>query len=103
MKRIHYLFLLWQGLAFLTFSVYGQVKTNVNAGPLSLIKSQSTNPGDNVHCGLQDKAGNIWFGTTGDGVYYYDGTFFTNFTTKNGLNSNMVNQAVSQRFTRFSE
>ncbi len=55
-----------------------------------LIKTQSKNPGDNVHCGLQDKAGNLWFGTTGDGVFKYDGKSFSQFSEKNGLNSNMV-------------
>jgi ligand-binding sensor domain-containing protein len=39
---------------------------------------------------LQDKAGNIWFGTTGSGVYRYDGKLFYNYTTKDGLNSNAV-------------
>ena len=34
---------------------------------------------------LEDKAGNIWFGTIGAGVYRYDGHSFTNFTTKQGL------------------
>ena len=37
-----------------------------------------------------DKAGNLWFGTTFDGVYYFDGKSFINFTTKDGLNSNRV-------------
>jgi ligand-binding sensor domain-containing protein len=55
-----------------------------------LKKTQSKNPGDNVHCSLQDKAGNLWFGTTGDGVFKYDGKSFIQFTTTNGLNSNMV-------------
>lgn len=54
------------------------------------IKTQSLNKGDNVHCSLQDKAGNLWFGTTADGVYKYDGKIFTQFTTTNGLNSNSV-------------
>jgi ligand-binding sensor domain-containing protein len=39
---------------------------------------------------LQDKAGNLWFGTTGEGVYRYDGKLFYQFTEANGLNSNMV-------------
>ena len=55
-----------------------------------LIKTQSKNPGDNVHCSLQDKAGNLWFGTTGDGVFKYDGKSFSQFTATNGLNSNTV-------------
>ncbi|AXE19591.1 hypothetical protein DR864_18535 [Runella rosea] len=97
MKPIKYLFILWQGLALLASSGYGQMKTSLKSGQLSLIKSQSTNPGDNVHCGLQDKAGNIWFGTTGDGVYKYDGRSFTQITAKNGLNSNSVNHILEDK------
>ena len=55
-----------------------------------IIKTANVNPADNIHCGLQDKAGNLWFGTTGEGVYYYDGKSFTNFTKKNGLSDNTV-------------
>lgn len=40
---------------------------------------------------MQDKAGNIWFATSGAGVYRYDGKGFVNFTTKDGLNNNLVN------------
>lgn len=43
----------------------------------------------NVSCGLQDKAGNLWFGTS-DGLYKYDGKSFSQFTVTNGLNSNDV-------------
>lgn len=38
-----------------------------------------------VQCGLQDKAGNMWFGTAGNGIYVYDGKSFVNFTHKDGL------------------
>ncbi len=55
-----------------------------------LIKTQGSNIADNVHCALQDKAGIIWFGTTGEGIYSYDGKGFTQFTLANGLNSNTV-------------
>jgi ligand-binding sensor domain-containing protein len=34
--------------------------------------------------------GNLWFGTTGEGVYKYDGKSFSQFTASNGLNSNKV-------------
>jgi ligand-binding sensor domain-containing protein len=80
-------------LAFCISACYGQSKTNLpkeNAGQSKLIKTRSQNPGDNVHCGLQDRKGNLWFATTADGVYRYDGKAFTNFTTKNGLNSNGI-------------
>lgn len=36
-------------------------------------------------CVLEDKSGNLWFGTIGGGAYKYDGKTFTNFTVKNGL------------------
>jgi ligand-binding sensor domain-containing protein len=59
----------------------GQPKLIKNLGSLK-------DKGHNVNSSLQDKAGNLWFGTSGDGVYKYDGKSFTQFTTSNGLNSN---------------
>lgn len=43
----------------------------------------------NVQCSLQDKAGNLWFGTA-NGLYKYDGESFTRFVAADGLNSNNV-------------
>lgn len=89
----------------LNTSCNGQVKTNnetkqvneqtsTSTGQTKLIKNHFTNKyqeaADNVHCGLQDKAGNLWFGTTGDGVYRYDGKTFTNYTKKDGLDTNQI-------------
>jgi ligand-binding sensor domain-containing protein len=34
---------------------------------------------------LEDRKGNLWFGSIGSGVYFYDGTNFQHFTTKEGL------------------
>ena len=69
----------------------------ISANQQKHIKSQSLNKGDNVHFSLQDKVGNLWFGTTGDGVYKYDGRSFTQFTAKNGLNSNSVNHMLEDK------
>ena len=44
----------------------------------------------NVQCSLQDKAGNLWFGTGENGLYKYDGKTFTQFLVADGLNSNNV-------------
>jgi ligand-binding sensor domain-containing protein len=55
-----------------------------------MVKTQGVNAANNVHCGLQDKAGNLWFGTTGEGVYRFNGKTFVQFTKKDGLNSNTV-------------
>lgn len=56
----------------------------------TLMKSLGSNEKGNVHRGLADKKGNLWFGTTGEGIYRYDGTLFTQFTTDNVLSSNTI-------------
>jgi ligand-binding sensor domain-containing protein len=37
---------------------------------------------------LEDRKGNLWFGTRDSGVYRYDGKTFQHFTTKQGLATN---------------
>jgi ligand-binding sensor domain-containing protein len=39
---------------------------------------------------LEDRKGNLWFGTKDSGVYCYNGKSFQHFTTKDGLASNQV-------------
>ena len=39
---------------------------------------------------MQDKAGNLWFGTTDNGLYKYDGKSFHRFTTNDGLDCNKI-------------
>lgn len=51
---------------------------------------KGTNPYTNIRASLQSKNGNMWFATTGAGVYRFDGKIFTNFTTKDGLADNIV-------------
>lgn len=90
-------------ILFLGTSCNGQVKKDlpkenlseskiISQGQPKLVKNLGSlkDKGNNIHCSLQDKAGNLWFGTTGDGVYKYDGKLFTQFTTSNGMNSNTV-------------
>lgn len=74
-------------------SCNGQVNTKLPIDSVSqpkIIKTQGTGPGANVCSAVQDKAGNLWFGTTGEGVYRYDGKSFVNFTVKDGLSNNYV-------------
>ena len=39
---------------------------------------------------LEEKSGNLWFGTIRGGVYKYDGKSFTLFTTQDGLANNLI-------------
>jgi ligand-binding sensor domain-containing protein len=55
-----------------------------------LIKTIGNPRYGNVQCGLQDKAGNLWFGTTQNGLYKYDGKSFSQFLVADGLNSNNI-------------
>lgn len=55
-----------------------------------LIKTIGNPRYGNVQCSLQDKAGNLWFGTTENGLYKFDGKSFRQFLVADGLNSNSV-------------
>jgi ligand-binding sensor domain-containing protein len=65
---------------------------NLGAGQPKLVRTQGTNQFAVLHCGIEDRNGNLWFGTTGEGVYRYDPSTktFTNYTVKDGLSSNTV-------------
>ncbi len=41
-------------------------------------------------CSIEDRSGYLWFCTTGEGVYRYNGKGFAHFTTKEGLPDNTV-------------
>lgn len=73
-----------------------ELKASLTGQP-KLIKTQGSNEYQNVECGIQDKNGNIWFGTTGEGVYKYDGKLFTQFTIKDGLKSNYVSSILEDK------
>lgn len=43
---------------------------------------------------VEDKEGNLWFGTDGFGICKYDGKTFTNFTMEDGLCDNTINELM---------
>jgi two-component system, sensor histidine kinase ChiS len=47
-------------------------------------------PLSSILCGFKDKAGNLWFGTSGNGVSKYDGKSFTNYYSSHGLIHNLI-------------
>lgn len=89
-------------------SCKGQVKTSpspddsmkvpvtIPVGQAKMVRSQNKDFG-NVGCEIQDRAGNIWFCTGGQGVYRYDGRLFTNFTVKDGLNDDNVSAIIEDK------
>jgi len=46
----------------------------------------------------QDKAGNIWFGSNGSGVFVYDGKTVSNYTVKDGLCDNFVQSILEDKY-----
>lgn len=46
---------------------------------------------------FQDRGGNLWFGTDGEGAHKYDGKTFTSYSTRNGLAGNMVRCITGDR------
>ena len=53
--------------------------------------------GEGVTCSIQDEKGDLWFGTNNEGIYRYDGTNFFQFTTNEGLVSNVVTSMIEDK------
>ncbi|MEL7121657.1 MAG: two-component regulator propeller domain-containing protein [Bacteroidota bacterium] len=53
--------------------------------------------GDVVYKGYLDHSGNIWFATSQEGVYKYDGQSFVNYNIDNGLCGNDVSTIIEDR------
>src|SRR5258708_3883721 len=86
------------------FIACNDVKTNLpkeNATDSAVQPNQSKTQdpvhGGNVLASLQDKEGNLWFGTTDAGVYRYDGKTFTNFRTADGMRSDVIFSIVEDK------
>lgn len=84
-------------------SCNGQIKTETHLEKetkikgLKIPKPQGLNKDADIGFGTQDKEGNIWFGSYGEGVFKYDGKFFTQYTTSEGLNSNTTYSIVEDK------
>jgi hypothetical protein len=83
------------GQSQLTGLAFNEQKT-IAVGQPKMIRKRGTVSG-NVRCELQDKAGNLWFSTGGEGVYRFDGKSFTNFKTKEGLFDDHVSAIIEDK------
>jgi ligand-binding sensor domain-containing protein len=94
MKKYFSQMQLFTFLAILLFAIAcnGQVKKDLpkEKEHPKLTKTIGDPRYGNVHCSLQDKAGNLWFGTTENGLYKFDGKSFSRFLVADGLNSNNI-------------
>lgn len=100
MRRKSWLLLTALMLASCRGGVKPTVQESIGVLPipkLKLSRTQGGNRYDEVKCGLQDKAGNLWFGTTGEGVYRFDGKSFIQYTIQDGLSSNTVWSILEDR------
>ncbi len=67
----------------------GKNDASANEQP-KIIKPHGPQRWPYIRCTLQDRSGNIWFGTSDQGVYRYNGRTFANFTKLDGLINNDV-------------
>ncbi len=102
--NINHLLLL---LFFVVTSCNGQVKrdqhedntnqqTSVNGDQSKIVLAQGATSGS-ISCELQDRDGNLWFSTSGEGIYRFDGKSFTNFTAKDGLSHNKTSTIIQDK------
>ena len=82
----------------LIFSPSCQSQNNVESSDAK-DKNEKTTYGehDKVTYGLLDKSGNIWFGTSNEGAFLFDGKSFVNFTDQDGLSHNYINCIVEDK------
>ncbi|MEM6394858.1 MAG: two-component regulator propeller domain-containing protein [Bacteroidota bacterium] len=59
--------------------------------------SRPYNSGDVIYKAYLDHAGNMWFASSQEGVYRYDGNEFVNFNTENGLCGSEVTDIIEDK------
>lgn len=78
-------------------SCHGQVKplgqNEPTVSPIEQAKiprPQGPNKDVRIVTCMEDTAGNVWFGTLGEGLFKYDGKSFVHYGVEQGLNSNYI-------------
>lgn len=72
-------------------------KANVTAQSPRVLKPQGIYQDAAIGCSLQDRNGNLWFGSNSEGIYRYNGNTFTHFTKKDGLCDSIVYAMLEDR------
>ncbi|MFY7733675.1 MAG: two-component regulator propeller domain-containing protein, partial [Bacteroidia bacterium] len=88
MKKYYYLIPIFTLCALLVFATACNepVKKNLHqeSEHPKLIKTIGDPKYGSVQCILEDKAGNLWFGTTENGLYKFDGKIFSRYLMDDG-------------------
>ena len=73
-------------------SCRGQVQVDNGESPITKdkIASNELSLSEAIWSIHQDRNDHYWFGSNGQGIFYYDGKKLTNFTTKDGLAGNQI-------------
>lgn len=61
-----------------------------NEKQVKLFSEKNGMPGNTINCSFNDKDGNMWFGSDGKGLLRFCGSAIYSYTTKNGLESDLV-------------
>ena len=78
-------------MTLIFFSCNGQNKAKLKVDKKTKVtKPYEYSSGDVVTKGYLDNSGNMWFTTTQEGVFKYDGNSFINYTVEDGLCGNQV-------------
>ena len=87
---------LFLGILILLISCRGQKSTekilSKVSNELSMIGDTVASLGNNIMVIYQDKSNTYWFGSWDSGVYRYDGSSLINYTTKDGLINNRIDE-----------
>lgn len=75
-------------------SCNGQTQTTL-LGQSKILLPEGVSPHAMFRCSFKDKDGILWFGTTGAGIYKYDGSYFTRYAEKEGL-TNLIVYSITQ-------
>lgn len=79
-------------LTFFT-SCNGQIRPTPSSSQLVQAKislPKGKNMDVRIVTGIEDKDGNLWFGSIGEGLFKYDGKLFVHFGMEQGLNSDNI-------------
>ena len=66
-------------------------------GQAKIPRPKGANKVVRIVAGMEDKDGNLWFGSVGEGLFKYDGKLFVHFGIEQGLNSNRIYSVLQDK------